>query len=380
MARKKKQTKAKEPIRIRFKAIANGNKSIYLDCYQSGKRSYEFLKLYLIPEVDEAARVQNQNTMQAANAIKAQRMIELANGKAGIKANARLSNMLFTDWLQVYEKSLKSNGKTYGSQIRNTTNVLDLYQKGILLKDVNRVFCVGFISFMRSKYKMSNGRPLSATTIANYARVITCALNKAVEDNVITKNPMHELSASEKPQRPPSNREFLTVEEVKALIATDCDRKEVKQAFLFACFCGLRISDIEALTWDKIITDNGRLVCNIVMKKTKEQLYLPLSKEAIAWLPERGEAKPTDKVFNMPSRLCTYKNVLKWVKSAGITKHVSFHVSRHTFATMMISLGADLYTVSRLLGHTNITITEVYAKLVNKRKFEAVDLADGIFE
>jgi len=379
MARKKRQTKAKEPIRMRFKAIANGNKSIYLDCYHNGKRTYEFLRLYLVPEVDEAARVQNQNTMQAANAIKAQRMIELANGQAGIKANTRLSNMLFVDWLQVYERSLKSNGRSFGAQIRNTTNILNIYQKGVLLKDVNKAFCVGFIGFMRNRYRTSTGRPLSATTVNNYARVLSCSLNKAVEDSIITKNPMHELSASEKPQRPPSNREFLTVEEVKALIATDCDVPTVKQAFLFACFCGLRISDIEALTWDKITTDNGRLVCNIVMKKTKEQLYLPLSKEAAMWLPERGDAKPTDKVFGMPSRCCIYRNVQNWVEAAGITKHVSFHVSRHTFATMMISLGADLYTVSKLLGHTNITITEVYAKLVNKKKFEAVDLADGIF-
>ena len=102
--RKKKPIKAKEPIRIRFKAIANGNKSIYLDCYHNGKRSYEFLKLYLIPETTEAAKVQNANIMQVANAIKAQRMIELANNQAGIKANTQLSKMLLVDWMQVYQK------------------------------------------------------------------------------------------------------------------------------------------------------------------------------------------------------------------------------------------------------------------------------------
>ena len=115
------------------------------------------------------------------------------------------------------------------------------------------------------------------------------------------------------------------------------------------------------------------------MKKTKEQLYLPLSKEALKWMPERGGAKDQDKVFALPSDSCVYKYLQQWVKKAGITKHVSFHVSRHTFATMMISLGSDLYTVSKLLGHTNIKITEVYAKLVNKKKFEAVDLVNDVF-
>lgn len=377
--RKKKPIKAKEPIRIRFKAIANGNKSIYLDCYHNGKRSYEFLKLYLIPETTEAAKVQNANTMQAANAIKAQRMIELANNQAGIKANTQLSKMLLVDWMQVYQKSLIRDGKTYGATINNTIKMINEYQKGILLKDVDKVFCIGIIDYMRNKYRMSNGKPLSAVTIANNTRALSCALNKAVRDGVINQNPLHTLSASEKPQIPQSKREFLSIEEVKALISTDCDLPIVKQAFLFSCFCGLRVSDVEALTWGMISKDNGNYVCNIVMKKTKEQLYLPLSKEALKWLPNRGEAKDQDNVFPLPSDSCVYKYLQQWVKAAGITKHVSFHVSRHTFATMMISLGSDLYTVSKLLGHTNIKVTEVYAKLVNAKKFEAVNLVNDVF-
>lgn len=377
--RKKKPIKAKEPIRIRFKAIANGNKSIYLDCYHNGKRSYEFLKLYLIPETTEAAKVQNANIMQVANAIKAQRMIELANNQAGIKANTQLSKMLLVDWMQVYQKSLIRDGKTYGATINNTIKMINEYQKGILLKDVDKVFCIGIIDYMRNKYRMSNWKPLSAVTIANNTRALSCALNKAVRDGVINQNPLHTLSASEKPQIPQSKREFLSIEEVKALISTDCDLPIVKQAFLFSCFCGLRVSDVEALTWGMISKDNGNYVCNIVMKKTKEQLYLPLSKEALKWLPNRGEAKDQDKVFPLPSDSCVYKYLQQWVRAAGITKHVSFHVSRHTFATMMISLGSDLYTVSKLLGHTNIKVTEVYAKLVNAKKFEAVNLVNDVF-
>ncbi len=380
MARRKKQTKAKEPIRMRFKAIANGNKSIYLDCYQSGKRTYEFLKLYLIPETDEAAKVQNQNTMQAANAIKAQRMIELANGQAGIKANPQLAKMKLTDWMQVYQKSLIRDGKTFGSAIDNTIRMLDEYCESVMLKDVDKTFCIGFIDYIRNKYKTSTGKPLSAVYVANLTRALSCALNKAVRDGLMTQNPLHTLSSTEKPQIPPSKREFLTVEEVKALIATECEMPMIKQAFLFACFCGLRISDVEALTWDKITSDNGRLVCNIMMKKTKEQLYLPLSKEAAMWMPQRGNAQPADKVFSLPSESCVYKYLKLWVEAAGITKPISFHCSRHTFATMMLTLGADLYTVSKLLGHTDIKVTEVYAKLVNEKKFEAVSLTDGIFE
>lgn len=77
MAKKKKAVKAKEPIRLRFKELANGNKSLYLDTYRDGKRSYEFLKLYLIPETNEEAKMRNANTLQAANSIKAQKSSNL---------------------------------------------------------------------------------------------------------------------------------------------------------------------------------------------------------------------------------------------------------------------------------------------------------------
>lgn len=85
MARNKKTTKAKEPIRLRMKDLSNGNKSLYLDIYRDGKRSYEYLKMYIVPETDENSRRQNQATLVAANKIKADRIIELTNGEAGIK-------------------------------------------------------------------------------------------------------------------------------------------------------------------------------------------------------------------------------------------------------------------------------------------------------
>ena len=115
------------------------------------------------------------------------------------------------------------------------------------------------------------------------------------------------------------------------------------------------------------------------MKKTQKTLYLPLSNEALKWMPERGEAKDTDKVFHLPNQ--TYINmVLKvWAANSGIAKTVTFHTARHTFATMMLTLGADIYTTSKLLGHTQVKTTQIYAKIVDKKKDEAVNLTDGIF-
>ena len=114
---RKKTIKAKEPIRFRFKSLKNGSKSIYLVTYApeadaNHHYTYEHLKLFLIPEVDEAAKVQNINTMQAANAIKAQRLIDYANGKAGIKKRESLAKkLLLSDWMKKYGEKKKKLGR-----------------------------------------------------------------------------------------------------------------------------------------------------------------------------------------------------------------------------------------------------------------------------
>jgi integrase len=116
------------------------------------------------------------------------------------------------------------------------------------------------------------------------------------------------------------------------------------------------------------------------MKKTTTPIYLPLSKQAMKWLPERGDASGNELVFgDLPNRGRIGVHLGKWAKDAGITKSMSYHTSRHTFATMMLTLGVDLYTVSKLLGHTKVETTQIYAKIINKKKDDAVSLIDDAF-
>ncbi|HAP30181.1 MAG TPA: recombinase [Porphyromonadaceae bacterium] len=380
MAKPKKQPKIKEPIRLRMKPLANGNKSLYLDIYQAGRREYVFLKLYLIPETDSTTKTLNANTLQAANAIKAQKLIELTNNAAGIKAPTR-GKMRLTDWVDTQtEAALKDStdkaARLYKSLRRHLVNYAG---EGILMKDVTLDYVKGFITHLSEKPGQHN-RKLSQTSQHVYFACLNTLLNKAVRHGVIASNPCALIDRTEKPTATESTREYLTVDEVKRLIATPC-RYDIQRAFLFSCFCGLRLSDVKNLTWANIYIDQGQTYAKITIKKTRKPFIIPLSAEAVKWMPDRGEADDTTPVFNLTTTTDTSHtwNLTKWVKRAGITKHVTFHVSRHTFATMMLTAGADLYTVSKLLGHSNVATTQIYAKIIDLKKVEAVNLVNNIF-
>ncbi len=363
-----------------MKELADGSKSLYLDIYRNGKRSYEYLKMYIIPETDDNARKRNAATMTAANTIKSRRIIELTNGEAGIKRADNQGTVLLLDWMNTYMENQQKRGKRDGHQIKVAIQILKDYAgERVTMEQVDKIFCQGYIDYLLTEYRPQE-KPVSKFTAQNYYRVLNGALNAAVRADVIKLNPFTKISNSDKIHRPESKREYMTIEELRALIATPMKNEAVKRAYLFSCFCGLRISDIIGLKWGNVYVDNGQYRLEVVMQKTKEPIYLPLSPEALRWMPERGAKSAEDAVFDLPST--THINILlkPWAKAAGIDKRFSFHTARHTFATMMLTLGADLYTTSKLLGHTDVKMTQVYAKIINRKKDEAVNLVNGLFD
>ena len=386
MGRTKKSLKAKEPVTIRFKQLANGNQSIYLDIYKNGIRKYEFLKLYLIPEnkEDEAARVQKANTMQAAISIKAQRIKEMANNQAGIK-NTTGGKMLLLDWMEhVIEQKRKNGQSEKRAETCKCANLkLMEYVDGrkIRLQDIDKDFVLGYIDFLR-KTRNKRGGTLAAATAKIYYTIFANALKIALCDGLLAANPIERVTAEEKKPLGARSmaRVFLTIEEVKAFQAVETPNgRDTKAAFMFSCFTGLRYSDIVSLTWQDIHkTDNGLGIVK-KMVKTQNDVCVPVSNVALRWMPKQGEAKGDDLVFHVPCLQWVEKCLKDIAKAAGIAKNVTFHTARHTFATMQLTLGGDIYTISRLLGHTDIKTTQIYAEVVNQKKRDAISKFDNVF-
>lgn len=377
MARVRKPTKIKEPIRLRMKPLSDGSKSLYLDIYRDGKRTYEYLKMYIIPETDHNARKQNQVTMTAANAIKSKRIIELTNGEAGIETKEKV---LLLDWMNTHKANQEKRGKKDGSQIKITIRILKDYAGERLTMDqIDKAFCQEYIDYLITEYR-PKGKRVSNFTLQSYYRALNGALNAAVRAEIIKVNPFTKINNSDKIRLPESKRSYMTIEEVRALIATPMKNEAVKNAYLFSCFCGLRVSDIVGLRWKDVFIDRGQYRLAVSMQKTKEPIYLPLSPEALKWMPERGDKAAEDQVFDLPCPTQMNMLIKPWAKAAGIDKRFTFHTSRHTFATMMLTLGADLYTTSKLLGHADVKMTQVYAKIINQKKDDAVNLVNGLFD
>lgn len=399
MARTKKAVKAKEPVKVWFKRLRNGNKAIYLRRYiaNTGGKGYQYesLGMYLVPEVDAATKNQNKNTLLAVEAIKAQRIIDVANGKASIKKADRTKKTLLVDWMQHYAEIKAKLGQSKSNAVTINNVMLHLIKyKGdkITMAQVDKNFCEGFVLYLANgttigtskpkKIGEHKEKPIAPSTARLYFNTFVTALNEAVRDGVIDKNPTSQLKKEEKKplKRSGNDRGYLEIEEVKKLMETPCNDEQTKMAFLFACFCGLRLSDIKDLKWQdiKYNADGGAVVSKIQVK-TRQSIIVPLSANALEWLPDRGKAKDKDAVFDLHSHFTINRSVKRWAKDADINKNVTFHLSRHTFATTLLTLGADIYTTSKLLGHQNLRTTQIYAEVVSKKKVEAVNLMDNVF-
>jgi len=374
----KKQPKVKEPIRLRFKELANGSKSIYLDIYSDGKRSYEFLKtLYLIPEKTSFDKERNRQTLETAKTIQSQRIVDLQKSTHGLSGvSNKKQKILLVEYVKHVASSKTSRTKSgYNTLIK----IIQNFAPNVTLKQTDKKFCVEFIDYLKTTTGIKTNK-LSTNTQACYLKLLKIVLKQAVKDEITQDNPFDRISRELKPKTISTEIPFLTIDDVKKIRSTETPFDDVKKAFLFSCYTGLRFSDVKGLTWGCIREINNETMLIYIQQKTKKQEYLPLAKPAIELLSEKSRTKGNDLVFNLPLNNRTNDKLKRIAKLAGINdKKVTFHVGRHTAATMLLSMGERIEVVSKILGHSDITITQIYAKVVAEQVKAGVHKLDNIF-
>lgn len=242
-----------------------------------------------------------------------------------------------------------------------------LKTKDISLDLIDYDFLKKFDEWMLSEYKDKFGGSVKRNTVNKHHSRLRTILHKAVREEIIIKNPYQRFNL----KYTPTNRAFLTIEEVNSIKELDFTNNvsldRVRDFFLFSCYTSLRYSDAAKLKLNDIITtEEEKQLISIKMDKTKESVYIPV-------IPPAQEI--IDKYEEDPARLVEgfilprYSNqklnaYLKMIATmANINKEITHHVARHTFATIALNKGMPLEVVQKILGHSNIRTTQIYAKM-----------------
>lgn len=359
-------------ISIRERKLENGRSRLILDSYLNGKRKTERLELFIYnkPSTREE-REANKTSRQLAEAIRATRLIEYQNGKYGFTDTYKKQGS-FLDYFKQQTDKRKSSGGNYGNW-QSTYQVLLKFVDGkdLTFEEANIDFLEKFKKYLLEARLTKSNTRLARNSALSYFNKVKAALNQAFDDKIINDKIAHRVKSIKEED---THREYLTLGELEKLIETDCEIKILKQAFLFSCTTGLRWSDTNNLKWRNVEYSEALETHQLrfVQRKTKAAETLPINPQAIPFMGQRGQ--DDDKVFKGLRYSAWYNLKLQqWVMKAGINKHITYHSSRHTYATLMLTSNVDLFTVSGLLGHRNIKTTQIYAKVIDKRKVEAVN-------
>lgn len=332
----------------------SGNQYLYLLWRTDGKRHREALNLWLVPPVTSADKIRNSETMRMAEAIAIKKSKELDLADAGIEFHSMDPHILLADYITQSTKN-KTNKDWVQGRLNMAANIKE-YKPYTRVVDVNRTWFEGFVKFCYDKGHKTN-------TVVGRCNILKAILHQAELDNIIMRRPDFSGLC---PTPEPGQRCFLSLEELRKLVATPCEER-ISWPFLFSCFTGLRLNDVRNLKWSDV--ENNTIT--LKQHKTKQIVRIPISANAARFMPQRT----AERVFpNFPTCEAWHNEKLrKWAAEAGIQKHISFHVSRHTFGTLTFNFCNDLFAVQKLMGHTKITTTQVYAKIVDETRKKAID-------
>lgn len=372
-------------ISLRKKKINDGRYSLFIE-YNKGdtkdeigkrkrNREFEYLNLYIYENAKTPKeKKETRENLQLAENILAIRKADYLQGKFNLQGTKKPKE-LFLDYFN--EKKNERYNETGNFDNWNAAQVhLEAYcPPNLTFSQVDENFVKGFKNYLDKKAKTKSDTPLSQNTKYTYYNKFKACINAAFEDGYITQNPIKKVKSFEMAE---SQREYLTYDELQALANAECKYPILKNAFIFSCLTGIRWSDIDKMIWSEVREekdDKGEVYYRIVFrqKKTDGLEYLDISSQARSLLGERR--RESDKVFYRLKYGQTYNaEIVNWCNRAGITKHITFHSARHTHAVLLLENNADIYTVSKRLGHRELRTTEIYAKIIDKKMKEAASI------
>ncbi|EAZ83042.1 tyrosine-type recombinase/integrase [Algoriphagus machipongonensis] len=373
-------------VALRQKVISKGRKSLYLDFYpaiphpKTGEPTRrEFLGLYVFEKVNNPIDKQhNADTLKIAASIRQKRENYLNKPeiysqfeKDQLRAK-ELGEQSFIDYFKKLTNKKKGNTKHSWT---SALNYIVTFTGGELkFADLNQKLLENFKDYLlTTKSFRSNKTPLAQNSASSYFNKIKAGIKQAFQDEILLTDLNSKISPIKTEE---TRREYLTIAELNNLVKTPCKDEVLKRAAIFSAMTGLRFSDIHKLQWNELeYIESQGYILNFKQKKTKSIEVHPISDQAYNLIG--GGNKPQqiqqDTLVFVGLKYSAYKNdILKgWIESAGITKKITFHCFRHTYATLLAYGNTNPGTVQKMLGHKNIKTTMLYFHIVDQLKREA---------
>ncbi len=342
-------------VKLRVREL--NNKYAFMVDYWDGDNKKRIRKaLHVYVAFDSRTSASDLNNLRIAAKIRDNMELDMSLIRSG-------GDLKPVDFIEYYQSVVeKKPDPNYGIAMRNFISFIG--SNKISCSAVSRSLCKKFMDYL-----CDLDRGFSTITAHHYFASFKAVLNEAVRDGLILENPAKHFRIAFTTNK----REFLSIDEVRALSNAYCRHHNTKQAFLFSCYTGLRFSDINRIMPDSIVGDH----LYIQQKKTKTSVRIKLHPVALNIITEQLKAdQPRPFIVPIGSMRTTYMR--EWLANAGIERKITFHCARHTFATLLITAGSDIYTVSKLLGHKSVSTTQIYAKLIDEKKDAAVDRLPSI--
>lgn len=355
-------------VTLRTRPLKHGMLSFYLD-YYPGYRDQETMKtirheglniyIYANPK-NERERNFNATMSEKAEAIRCRRFEAIVNDRYDFFDRHKLK----ADFLEYYRKQLRKHEQKWEFVYHHFYNFV---HGKCTFEEIDIDLCNKFREYLLNAKQLRRDDRISKNSASGYWSTFRGLLKILYRNRLIKTNINDFLDKIETEDTP---KDYLSVEELYKLAETPCKKPILKTAALFSCLTSLRISDILSLQWHEIVdfAAGGKCV-HTITQKTKTEDIIPISDEAlqlIGYSPEK-----TGLVFKGLKRSWTQQPMKEWIREAGITKNITFHSYRRTYATLQGAAGTDIRTIQSNMAHKSITTTQRYMKVVDSNKREA---------
>ena len=369
-------------ISLSQRKLKDGRISLSIEFYRGSEitddgkrkhlRNFENLDTYLIVDPKTAKeKKENKEALEFAENVIAIRKAEYAQGRFELKNTAKAKRVFLNFFADLAEeKRTLDSSNNYGNWFSTYQHLKKVVPKNLTFEEIDEFFIKKVRKYFEKDAISKSDLPLSQNSKYSYFNKFKAALRYAFDNGYLTINYAAKIKSFEQAE---SQREYLIFDELQRLAKAECKYPVLKKAFLFSCLSGLRWSDINSLIWKEVRDEGDISRVNFRQEKTEGVEYLYISKQARELLGERQD--PQERVFKGLKYGMTYNTeIIRWCNRAAVPKHITFHSARHTNAVLLLENGADIYTVSKRLGHRELRTTQIYAKIVDSKMKEAAEI------